>query len=272
MAKRYIHPLTGQSLEWPDSREAAKGAGFKRFRDGSTCSTCGHTSTRYVDTNYCFKCQFFKCIALHALKHADHLWDHNNLTCRVEYGAEPYKFSDEVYMELLEMKWRMDDDKSLIVHSTPCKESGHLNVTKNGKCVTCTDIKMARKNAKTNGDKTYKGKPCNVCKGTERITSTSLCNNCHGSKVRGVSARQQALKEGKEWYTPCQPCKRCNTLSLKRVNNGQCQGCQPVAKFSDDPRVQAKLNNKVNYIGEECTDCGTDIRVTSTGECMRCSL
>jgi len=224
MGRRYIHPVTGESLQYPDSREAAKKSRFKRYKDGSTCPVCNTQSTRYTATTLCHRCQFFKSTALHALVHADHLWNHNELTCHVEYKGKPYKFSDEVYMELLEMKWRMDDDKSLRAHSLPCKEAGHLHVTRSGRCIECHE------------------KP---------------------------SPRKEAIEKGEDWYTPNTPCLHCNTISLKRVNNGQCQGCTP-STIGESPRDAAKAKGKATYIGRACVKCSFDVRLTETGRCARC--
>jgi len=39
------------------------------------------------------------------------------------------------------------------------------------------------------------------------------------------SPRQQAIAEGKRWYTPLKPCKHCHTLSERYVANGICRNC-----------------------------------------------
>lgn len=78
-------------------------------------------------------------------------------------------------------------DSELWVTYLPCEKAGHLGVKMlNGRCWQC---EQDRRN-------------------------------------RPPSPRQAAKRAGETWYTPDTLCPHCGTKALKRVNNGECQGCR----------------------------------------------
>lgn len=92
------------------------------------------------------------------------------------------------------------------------------------------------------------------------------------------TARQKAIASGKEWYKPDVPCKHCGTRALKRVNNGECQGCvSRPEKLPESPdgtvmsREQAKeFGFSTYFTGNECVYGHKDKRYVSNRKCVTC--
>lgn len=118
-----------------------------------------------------------------------------------------------------------------------------------------------------------------------KVLTTLKKNGCFGV-VRKVTPRNEAVKRGDKWYTPDDPCHRCNTRSMRYVATGACQGCKG-AKASDSAakacidalgadfvisRKDAKATGlKVYRTGFYCKRGHTGWRWTSTGNCINCA-
>lgn len=227
MSRYFKNPNGDDWQSFPYSEEDAKKYNIRRYKDGSTCPQCGTRSSKFVKTHHCHSCQFRKSRALYYMIHADHLWNHDELTCQTEALAEPHQFDIAEYCELIELRDRVLNDRRMEVRQTPCERAGHVGVISGGKCAECSSP-SSRQVASSKGQPVYEGKECNVCGTTARHTHTSLCVQCGIKKERQLSERQLAIKKGEDWYMPDTRCKKCGERALKRVNNGQCKGCKPV--------------------------------------------
>lgn len=98
---------------------------------------------------------------------------------------------------------------------------------------------------------------------------------CYYCQAKGHSPRKDALAAGEKWYMPPDPCKVCQTTSLKRVDNGQCKGCQmagrPLKPMS--PRQRAIREAARWYTPlVACKGCGMHAkRRVNNGECSGCT-
>lgn len=128
---------------------------------------------------------------------------------------------------------------------------------------------------------------CPTCGGLNlRRVETDECLSC---KLKPISPRQQAIKDGKLWYRPAKPCAICQTYSERRVNNGECQECTRRTSGSKDGRAtpgselmrsqpdtiltkkQAKfMGIKVYRTGRPCRNGHTGWRYVSTNSCIGC--
>ena len=97
------------------------------------------------------------------------------------------------------------------------------------------------------------------------------------------SPRQEAIRLGLDWYLPSKPCGHCNTVSLKRVNNGECKGCHdlPKKKRLDETTVLPNdtIITRLNAIelgllfyrtGKQCNNGHDSFRYVSTRHCVEC--
>lgn len=88
-----------------------------------------------------------------------------------------------------------------------------------------------------------------------------------------LSPRQQAIADGETQYTPTQPCPRCDTTALKRVDNGACSGCVAVRREKAvSPRQQALMGGEIWYTPTTpCPRCNTvELRHVDNGACKGC--
>lgn len=112
------------------------------------------------------------------------------------------------------------------------------------------------------------------------------CYYCERERT-ALSPRQEAIREGKKWYLPTEPCPKCNKVAEKRVDNGQCRGCTD--NGADDGREtpdsvmmreapdlvisceDAKAAGiRVYRTGLPCRKGHTGYRYVSTGNCIEC--
>lgn len=109
--------------------------------------------------------------------------------------------------------------------------------------------------------------PCK--KGHVGFTRTGKCVECSEHRT----PRQKALQSGEAWYTPLAPCPKCNTVSLKRVNNGECQGCVPEKPKELSAWGIAKEAGQKWYTPDTfCPKCGTKAaRYVANGRCSGCA-
>lgn len=116
------------------------------------------------------------------------------------------------------------------------------------------------------------------CKGGPHLLmyhrGTKRCVTCEKP-----TPRQIAQAAGETWYMPDNYCKRCNTQSLKRVNDGRCKGCTPPKVKEANPlpadtimdRVTARsLGFKHYRTGAYCKRGHTGFRYVSTSQCCEC--
>ncbi len=130
---------------------------------------------------------------------------------------------------------------------------------------------------------TVSEKPCKT-HGHYGLKRHGKCYQCHSSKNK-ISPRQEAMHEGKTWYTPTSQCTKCGEKALRNVHNGQCQGCVPpkntkscatISMMEQNPdmvikREDAKsLEMTVYRTGEPCSYGHTGWRYVSTGNCIQC--
>lgn len=246
MAKKFFNDSTQRWQDWPSTLENAKELNYRRYISGETCPTCDVKASTYVNTGLCHNCQSIKSRALYALVYADYRWNHDTLECRTDACVvshmQPeckslcdretpchnvYRPDLETYMELIELRDMVLNNLGMVVKHQPCKSHGHISIELNDRCVECAKP-SPRQYALMNDLPTYDGKPCVKCKGVQRHTGSSLCVTC-GQVAKQLSPRASAIEAGRAWYMPDSPCAKCDTTSLKRVNNGQCQGCKKPA-------------------------------------------
>ena len=75
-----------------------------------------------------------------------------------------------------------------------------------------------------------------------------------------LSSRQAAITLGYNWYMPDEPCKHCNTYSMKRVSNSECKGCLT------RPRILATTY----FTGIPCRNGHVSRRYSSNRHCVAC--
>lgn len=99
------------------------------------------------------------------------------------------------------------------------------------------------------------------------------CFTCSDKKRN--SPRQKAMAANELKYMPLEPCAKCQTMSLKRVDNGACDGCAAAAKASRtlSARMTAKLAGERWYIPEvPCPYCLTVAKKrVDNGHCLGCN-
>lgn len=114
----------------------------------------------------------------------------------------------------------------------------------------------------------------------KRDLHSSKCLTCTGG-----NPRQAAIARGDKVYMPLTACKKCQTKAERRVDNGKCSGCNPVAKKTHEPSASlmaecpdivlskadaVAMGFKVYRTGEPCTRKHTGFRYVSTGGCLGC--
>lgn len=110
------------------------------------------------------------------------------------------------------------------------RNCGHPGVWQNTTCAFCAQEARDTRN-----------KPAPTQLEQLRKTATQLRDNLEkveqmvglleigfpvGKAPQIESPRQVAMREGKKWYIPLEPCTRCHTLSERYVANGRCRGCE----------------------------------------------
>lgn len=120
------------------------------------------------------------------------------------------------------------------------------------------------------------------CQGGPHLKSPSISPN--GSKcvlcdeAKKNTPRKVAFREKKPWYMPLKPCQHCGGTHLKRVANGECQGCTEKAKVEGvagkqlTPRLLAKAAGAMKYMPDiECPYChGIHMKRVDNGDCDGC--
>lgn len=166
-----------------------------------------------------------------------------------------------------------------------CRVCGsHERATKTSQCTKCKPLRTHKKGlsprqkAIENGDKFFM--PYGVCEVCNTISArrvnNSQCTQCElnrrsGSITKGLSPRQLAIENGDKWYSPDTPCKKCNTLSDRSVNNGECKGCRP-KQGDESPRQKAADEGEYYYLpNESCDNCNTrSLRRVKDNLCKGC--
>ena len=112
------------------------------------------------------------------------------------------------------------------------------------------------------------------CKGGSHLVKfrkgTRRCVTCE--ELRAKAPRKLAIAAGEKWYMPDTPCNKCNTRSLKRVDNGQCQGCTP-SEVTISPRQAALTAGETWYMPDNyCKRCNTQsLKRVNDGRCKGCA-
>mgnify|MGYP003644077005 CR=1 FL=1 len=180
-----------------------------------------------------------------------------------------------------------------------CQRDGCEHVyTETQECVVCTCDKLWAE-AKANPQEyplsvesalrlgleyTLNGRPC--LNGPHLLAAPldgGRCRTC--AETRANSPRQKAINEGATKYMPDLPCPKCRTTTLKRVDNGQCDGCQQVARedakvaraaaapVTMSARMSAKQAGEKWYTPEAaCKFCGEHaLKRVDNGYCLGCN-
>lgn len=104
-------------------------------------------------------------------------------------------------------------------------------------------------------------------------TLENRCHFCEEERVK-KSARALARRDGKQWYTPVDPCPRCGQIAERRVADNRCSGCFPMLRENtyDPARAAARINGKAWYTPTTpCPKCGGyDERRTQDNRCSGC--
>lgn len=131
-------------------------------------------------------------------------------------------------------------------------------------------------------------RPCRTHGHLGITTLKGECYYCEQERSR-PSPRQQAIRDGKKWYLPTEPCPKCGQTAEKRVDNGQCRGCMAEARSQEDGRETADsvmmrecpdlvisrenaraAGFKVYRTGKPCRKGHAGYRYVSTGNCIEC--
>ena len=112
------------------------------------------------------------------------------------------------------------------------------------------------------------------CKGGPHLVKnykgTTRCATCDET----LSPRQEALAASETWYMPDKFCPKCGTLSLKRVQDGACKGCQDLIPLkAPSPRQVAIAARDAWYMPDHhCIKCGKQaLKRVANGECQGCT-
>ena len=191
--------------EHPVGKEAAVRVESHLYNNVRDCAVCG-SRTRYTHSDKCARCAREEAIEFRALAlgimtllegHSFYpqtywLGDPQIDTSRelLPEIATMFKKELQIFGESVPPSTKGEATASVLglyVDQSPCNRSGHIGIKlTNGKCYICERERLA--------------KP--------------------------LTPRALAIKEGDTWYTPIETCKRCGTLSPRRVNNGECKGCK----------------------------------------------
>lgn len=136
-------------------------------------------------------------------------------------------------------------------------------------------------------DKIYSVSP-DPCKlyGHVGLRRSGKCYMCELEKKK-PSPRQAAKLSGEKWYTPIEPCIRCDKIAPKRVDNGTCSGCAPdelvdgretadsiIMRQEPDMVIDcataSEMGMKVYRTGEECKRGHAGWRYVKTRTCIPC--
>lgn len=145
----------------------------------------------------------------------------------------------------------------------------------------------SREAAKASGEKYFVTDA--ACKTRGHLGVRTLGGKCYQceSKKNELSPRQEAIRDGKKWYLPNEPCPKCDKVAEKRVDNGQCRGCSDTGpgdgrETSDSvmmrecpdliiTREDAKAAGLGVYrTGGKCRKGHDGFRYVSTGNCIDC--
>ena len=130
-----------------------------------------------------------------------------------------------------------------------------------------------------------RAEPCSVAGHYGIRTLKNECYFCEQEKKK-PKPRQVALRSGKTWYIPAEPCVHCGTLSERNVHNGSCRGClgsSGDSRRSDDSLMMEQNPNmiltkadaikygiKVYRHGRPCNKGHKGFRYVSTNSCIDC--
>ena len=240
MSRYFTHPISGKLSLRPWYKEQALEHNHPSYISEDRCQNpqCADGNNpftgygRYVATDVCISCLVWDQLAINNYFQTKNLWNVD------EWTVDPYRKghtqpNDELTVLIFEVEALMQESPgTLTVPLTPCKKGGHVRVMKGSKCLLCEHEKQSKK----------------------------------------LTPRQVALNNDAMWYIPETPCTTCNTISPKRVNNGECKGCVEMGK-DVSPRQMAIRNGDTWYMPEiPCQKCNTlSMKRTHDGRCQGCN-
>lgn len=286
----------GQLGPHPDDRNESARIRHRFYIADCKCDICKTSSLRFTKSDNCMMCQRYKIeVTRYYSKFSDDELN-NQVTLFPEHVPDQYNDA-EILKEAVEMRKLLVSGQGFRLHNEPCKQHGHIHISKDsvGTCWQCKQMEKPQDEAVKRNDPFYVASgPCGGCRDiTLRHATNRECVSCGYVPSTGRlssptdSPRQTAIANGEKWYMPIDPCPKCATVSLKRVDNGICQGCNPPAEtdqretpdsimMRENPdmiisREDARaFDMKVYRTGNPCTHGHHAWRYVSTGNCIEC--
>lgn len=276
----------------PDDRGESARVRHRFYTHCCKCGICKTSSLRFTKSDNCMMCQRYK---IELTRYYSKVTG-ESIVPWPDNVPEQYNTA-EILNEVGEMCNILQSDPTFRLHNEPCKQHGHIHISNDsvGTCWQCSQMKSAQDDARLRNDPYYVASgPCGGCKEiTLRDTTNRECTSCGHVPATGRNAsttdspRQAAIAAGEKWYMPTDPCPKCNTVTLKRVDNGICQGCRPRTDndqretpdsimMRENPdmvisRADAEsLDMKVYRTGTTCKHGHAAWRYVSTGNCIEC--
>lgn len=266
---KHFFDEAGNAWTVPLDRETAKQERYRFYLAEDACPECENrgflgaiSRKRYTATGTCVHCADIDAMDLRALAAYITSFDHDEKGV-IYKECKPGGKSRRVSMEYAD---RMDALLALVPGSFP----------------------LTRQQAIDAGQPLFlSGKACRTHGHLGVTTVQGKCYHCEKRRAR-PSPRQAAVASGARWYTPADPCKRCDTLAERRVADGACRGCMDASKGEDGretpesvmmkacpelviSRAEAKAAGlKVYRTGQACRRGHTAYRYVSTGGCLEC--
>ena len=245
----YYFPNGDVSLH-PTSYELACELKSKRYDEGIKCKKCNARFTsRYTKNQACAGCTQLKAGDFYNLCKR-----HMHMFCSNPEGGWVSKVSAGVLRPIEQDVWDEMIDLAYIYQQN--QHTGEFTVSET---------------------------PCKT-HGHYGLKRHGKCYQCQQMGTK-LTARQQAIQDGKTWYMPTVDCPKCGERALKNIHNGACQGCNPPRKDTRTPTMEMMDNNPdmiisreeardlemtVYRTGEECINGHAGWRYVSTGNCIDC--
>jgi len=246
--KGNFHPV-------PYGKEDAKRYRNSRYESGVKCPVCNHTGIRYTHTDTCIHCARLNAIDLYAYAVG---------AMRFIVVPEEYRGGE------ISTYFPRGGYGDRVINQAYMDEIKQLHELLGGQIPTPVNTKQA---IEMGLELWVRSEPCPRSGHYGIRTLKGHCYFCELER-NTKSPRQIAMAASETWYTPTEPCPKCNTLSERRVNDGKCSGCHPNIRKSGDrsPRQAAIAAGQTWYIPDTpCKHCGTLAeRNIHNGQCKDC--
>lgn len=254
----------GRMTHYPTDKKAAVRKKSTKYNDGVICDECGACSIKYTRSDNCLHCCRLRAIHFYNL-----VGGHARI---VHIGpVDPY----------IETRTKKGDTLEGVTLETELRLNEALTIAPVGSPQTPNA-------AIASGSEFYVGlDACNKVGHVSIRTTQGECYLClHASKQ--VTPRQRALKDGRTWYVPDEPCDKCGQRAERSVSKGTCKGCINAVEVPDGrstadsemmrscpdmvvSRHDARsLGMGVFRTGEPCKRGHAGYRYVSTGACIEC--